>query len=154
MHNQQRFQSEHNGPCGSWGRGKSGGPWGRGKFAGFRSRYMGGSQPPVNIDETDDAYTISLFAAGLAKEQVRLTVKDDVLTVGYQPNNQPEQGEPTGSTYQEHRQGAFERQFRLNDKVLTEQISASYTDGILRVTLPKNPDTNKPAQTIAVAKGW
>jgi|GEM_PF-202021 len=151
MHNQQKFQSEQNGPCGSRGRGNVGGPWGRGKFAGFRSRYMGNAQPPVNIDETNDAYTISLFAAGITKERVRLTVKDDVLTVAYQPDNQSGPDAPTGSTYQEHRQGAFERQFRLNDKVLTDQISASYTDGILRVTLPKNPETNKPVQTIAVA---
>lgn len=110
---------------------------------------MGNTQPPVNIDETDQAYTLSLFAAGIAKQQVRLTVKDDVLTVAYQPD-QTETDAPAGKTYQEHQQGAFERQFRLNDKVLTEQISASYTDGILRVTLPKNPETNKPAQTINV----
>ena len=150
MHNQQKFQSEHSGPCGSRGRGKFGGPWGRGKWAGFRSRHLGNAQPPVNIDETDDAYTVSLFAAGIDKTQVRLTVKDDVLTVAYQPNTEPSDTQP-GSTYQEYRQGTFERQFRLNDKVLTDQISATYTDGILRVMLPKNPETNKPAQTIAVA---
>ncbi len=151
MPNQQKFQSAQNGPCGSWGRGNVGGSWGRGAFAGFRSRYMGNAQPPVNIDETDNAYTVSLFAAGLAKERVKLTVKDDVLTVSYQPDTHAGPDSPAGSTYQEYRQDAFERQFRLNDKVLTDQISASYTDGVLRVTLPKNPETNTPAQTIAVA---
>ncbi|WP_255433079.1 Hsp20 family protein [Spirosoma sp. KUDC1026] len=35
--------------------------------------------------------------------------------------------------------------------MLTDGISASYADGILRVTLPKNPETNAPAQTINVA---
>ena len=54
-------------------------------------------------------------------------------------------------TYQEYSQGSFERQFRLNNKVITETISASYADGILKVTLPKNPATNKPAQNITVA---
>lgn len=146
------------------GRGKFGGAWGRGKFDGFRAgsmfgRHMGGSnQPPINIEETDDNYVISLFAAGLSKERVTLTVKDDVLRIAYPGadagTTQETASGPanTGSyTYQEYSQRAFERAFRLNDKVLTDQISATYTDGILRVTLPKNPATNVPAQTITVA---
>ncbi|GAB4017960.1 hypothetical protein GCM10028808_50990 [Spirosoma migulaei] len=141
------------------GRGKFG-PWGRGKFGGFWGgpmfgRHGGGfHQVPVNIEETDAEYTISLFAAALVKENVKLTVKDDVLTVSYQGNDQSEANEQadTGKyTYQEYGNRSFERSFRLNDKVLTENITASYADGVLKVVLPKNPATNKPAQTITVA---
>ncbi len=107
------------------------------------------NQPPVNIEETDSAYVISLFAAGLAKDKVTLTVKNDVLTISYPGAEASETG--GNYAYQEHRQGEFERQFQLNNKVLTDSISASYADGILKVTLPKNPATNIPAQTISVA---
>lgn len=112
------------------------------------------NQPPVNIEETDSDYVISLFAAGLAKDKVTLTVKNDVLTVAYPGPNQegnPETAEQSKYSYQEHNQGAFERQFQLNNKVLVDSISASYADGILKVTLPKNPATNIPAKTISVA---
>jgi HSP20 family protein len=131
------------------GRGKFGGPWGRGKFGGFWARHAGSfGHPPVNIEENDSEYIISLFAAGLRKEQVTLTVKDDVLRIGYS-------GDTTNGsakyTYQEFNQSEFDRSFQLNGKVLTDGISASYADGILRVTLPKNPETNAPAQTINVA---
>jgi HSP20 family protein len=34
--------------------------------------------------------------------------------------------------------------------VLVDQISAGYADGILKVSLPKNPETNTPAKNIAV----
>lgn len=151
MYNKQAFQGEYKGGCGSMGRGRFGGHWGRGK-AGFWGRQMGNwGQPPINIEETDDHYTISLFAAGLTKEQVTLTVKDDVLRITYPGQPQPENPAPEANyTYQEYNQGAFERSFRLNNKVLADQISASYADGILKVTLPKNPETNKPAQTISV----
>ncbi|GAB3786839.1 hypothetical protein GCM10028818_50750 [Spirosoma horti] len=165
MYNKEAYQAGNNqagnkGGCGSMGRGRFGGPWGRGKFGGFWGgpafgRHGGGlHQAPVNIEENETSYMISLFAAGLVKENVKLSVKDDVLTISYQGTESADNAEHVTSgnyTYQEYRNRSFERSFRLNDKVLTESISASYADGILKVTLPKNPETNKPAQTITVA---
>ncbi|MCX6216284.1 Hsp20/alpha crystallin family protein [Spirosoma sp.] len=154
MYNRQAYQSEHKGGCGQMGRGGFGGKWGRGKFGGFWARQAGSFfQPPVNIQETDAEYIISLFAAGLAKENVKLSVKDDVLTISYEGDDASatnESGTTGNYTYQEHGNRPFERSFQLNDKVITENISASYADGILKVILPKNPATNKPAQTISV----
>ncbi|GAB3900348.1 Hsp20/alpha crystallin family protein [Spirosoma agri] len=152
MYNKQAFQQEYKGGCGPMGRGKFSGQWGRGKFGNFWGRHAGGfSQPPVNIENKEDAFVISLFAAGLAKEQVALTVKDDVLVISYQGADASGNSTSEGAyTYQEHNQSSFERSFRLNDKVLTELITASYADGVLKVTLPKNPETNKPGQSINV----
>ncbi|SFB93248.1 Hsp20/alpha crystallin family protein [Spirosoma endophyticum] len=156
MYNKHAFESGNKGGCGPMGRGGFGGPFGRGKFGGFFGRHAGGfhQKPPVNIEETDTEFTISLFAAGLAKENVTLSVKDDVLAISYQGTDQPADDQPATAgkyTYQEHSNRSFERSFKLNDKVITESISASYADGILKVTLPKNPATNKPAQTITVS---
>jgi HSP20 family protein len=154
MYNKQAFDASNKGNCGSWGRGKFGGPWGRGKFGGFMGRHggFGFNQVPVNIEETDNEYVISLYAAALIKEKVKLTVKDDVLTISYQGTDPSAESENNGNyTYQEYSNRSFERSFRLNDKVITDSISASYTDGVLKVILPKNPETNKPAQTISVA---
>lgn len=152
------------------GRGRFGGPWVGPTFGG---RKMGGFwggpgfgrrgggwgrtnvwHPPVNIEETDNEYVISLFAAGLAKENVTLSVKNDVLTIAYPDVNADASAESNPDdkfTYWEYQQGPFERKFQLNNKVLVDGISASYTDGILKVVLPKNPETNQPAQTITVA---
>jgi HSP20 family protein len=160
MYQKQAFQSDYKGNCGSWGRGRFGGPWGRGKFGNFwggpvLGRHAGGfGQPPINIEETDTDFVISLFAAGIVKENVTLTVKNDLLTIAYPGINQEADAESTAKnnyTYQEYTQRAFERSFQLNNKVLVENISASYTDGILKVVLPKNPATNQPAQTITIA---
>ena len=159
MYNKQAFESGNKGGCGPMGRGRFGGSWDRSKFGNFWAgsrygRHGGGShQVPVNIDETDTDYVISLFAAALIKENVKLTVKDDVLTISYQGTDEradTEQGTSGKQSYQEYQNRSFERSFRLNDKVITESISASYADGVLKVVLPKNPATNKPAQTITV----
>lgn len=160
MYQKQAFQGEYKGGCGAMGRGKWGNQhWGRGKFGHFRERWASRfAQPPVNIEETDTSFIISLFAAGLVKEQVTLTVKDDVLTIAYpgasagtEKEIDPDAAPKSKYTYQEYHQGGFEREFRLNNKVLTDSISAAYADGVLTVTLPKNPATNIPAQTISVA---
>ncbi|GAB3988625.1 hypothetical protein GCM10028807_11690 [Spirosoma daeguense] len=162
MYTKQAFETEnHKGNCGNWGGsgfgpGKFGGLWGRGRFG----RFWGGQkfgrhgwgfqQVPVNIEETENEYVISLFASALIKENVKLTVKDDVLKVSYEVADTSEN--PTGTyTYQEYSHHSFERSFQLNNKVLVDTIAATYADGVLKVTLPKNPDTNKPAQTITVA---
>ncbi|MFD2574213.1 Hsp20/alpha crystallin family protein [Spirosoma soli] len=155
MDYKQAYQSEHRSGCGPMGRSKFGGHWGRGKWGGFWGRHAGGMhQPPVNIEETDTAFVISLYAAGLIKENVTLTIKDNVLKISYPGTSQDTDAEqaPKGNfTYQEYNQGGFERSFQLNNKVLTESITAQYADGVLKVTLPKNPETNQPAQTITVA---
>ena len=167
MHSKQAFESEHKRNCGAWGgRSKFGGPWagpafGRGKFGGRGQHAWGTHRPPVNIEETDAEFVISLYAAGLVKENVKLTVKDDVLTIAYaavDTAHAQTAGTDSGAgktetgnvTYQEFSNQPFERMFQLNNKVLVDTISATYTDGILRVTLPKNPATNVPAQTITV----
>jgi len=149
MYHNQGFQGDHKGSCGSWGRHK--GNWGKGKMRGIWRQMGRFAQPPVNIEETDAQYTISLYAAGLVKNKVTLTVKNDVLVVAYPGAEETAEPNTSGYTYQEYTQGAFERHFQLNNKVLVEGISASYADGILKVTLPKNPETNKPTQTITVA---
>ncbi|MBN8825600.1 MULTISPECIES: Hsp20/alpha crystallin family protein [unclassified Spirosoma] len=157
MYNKQAFEAGHKGNCGHWGgfgRGRFGGPWGRGKAGGFWGGRHGGwfQQVPVNIEETDTDYTISLFAPALVKEHIKLAIKNDVLTISYEGTESPESAETqTKYTYQEYGHRSFERSFQLNNKVLTETISAVYTDGVLKVVLPKNPETNQPAQTISVA---
>lgn len=149
MFNKQAFESGNKGGCGPMGRGGFGGPRGRGKFGAFWGRHAGGlHQAPVNIDQTDTEFVISLFAAALVKEKVNLAVKDDVLTISY--TGPDESATSPTSTYQEYYNPSFERSFQLNDKVLTESISATYTDGVLKVILPKNPATNQPAKTITV----
>ena len=107
------------------------------------------TQPvPVNIETTADSFVLTLFAAGLRKDKIQLSVQGDVLTVAY-AGTAPAADGPR-YTHQEVRDLSFERTFQLNGKVLTENISAQYTDGILTVTLPKDPAANPPAQTIAV----
>ena len=150
--NQQGFGPKNRGCGGSFSRmfankfaGQFGGraPWGKAFGGPF------GNRKAVNIEENESEFVISLFAAGLIKSNFKVSASDDVLTIAYAV---PQESETTQSkyTYQEYEPGSFERSFQLNGKALTENMHAVYADGVLKVTLPKNPETNKPAQEIDV----
>lgn len=119
------------------------GPWGK-AFSGHL-----GNRKAANIEEDSASFKISLYAAGLVKSNFKISVTNDVLSITY---NVPagEGSNQSKYTYQEYEPGSFERSFQLNGKVVTDNISAEYTDGVLIVTLPKNPETNKPAQEVSV----
>ncbi|QIL39598.1 Hsp20/alpha crystallin family protein [Pedobacter sp. HDW13] len=114
---------------------------------GYEMFNRGFRRVPVNIEETENSFIIHLFAPALVKENLKVVTKDDVLTISYQP---AEDGPTEKFSRREYSNGAFERAFALNGKVLNEQISAAYADGILKVTLPKNPETNTPEKDILV----
>lgn len=98
-------------------------------------------QVPVNIAETDDAYELTLAAPGLKKEYFHLGVENDLLTVKLELPEANEQD--TQYTRREFALGNFERRFRLSEQIDAEQISATYQDGILKLTLPKRPEVNQ-----------
>ncbi|AHF15155.1 Hsp20/alpha crystallin family protein [Niabella soli] len=129
--------------CGGfWGRKFSeGNPWGH-KLHQFMN-----NRKAVNIEETDAAYIVALYAAGLKKEHFKISIHDEVLTIRYALN---EPGNDARYIYQEHQAGPFERSFKLNNKVLTDNVNAVYEEGVLKVTLTKNPETTKPAQEVNI----
>ncbi|WP_324674836.1 Hsp20/alpha crystallin family protein [Hymenobacter sp. GOD-10R] len=158
MYNQQANRAEaeqqfHGDPRGrgySCGHGRRWG-WGRHRHGGWPAGRL--QLVPVNIEDAEDRYVLSLFAAGLVKDNFALTVKDDVLTIAYQGPEEPADAAATSAYYtrREFRNASFERSFQLNGKVVPADITAQYTDGILTVILPKNPATTQPAQAIKVS---
>lgn len=134
--------------------------FGRG-CGGFRGQKFGGQMPPwakhfagrsanrvpVNIEENDDAYTLWVYAAGLIKENFKVSVKNDLLSIVYKATKSTDENK---YSYQEFAANDFERLFQINSNVITENINATYTDGVLKVILPKNPQTTKPEQKVNV----
>lgn len=108
-----------------------------------------GNRKAANIEENESSFKISLYAAGLIKSNFKISVTDDVLSIAYTVP-QTETPNEKQFTHQEYEPASFERSFQLNGKVLTDSLSATYIDGVLVVTLPKNPETNKPAQEVEI----
>ena len=107
---------------------------------------------PVNIRETEQHYELDVVAPGCKKEDFKINVEDNVLTIAMnQANEKKQKDEKTGWERNEYVQRAFSRSFTLDETVDLNNINASYTDGILRLTLGKNEKAKKLSKSITVS---
>ncbi|GAB3562239.1 hypothetical protein GCM10027578_04280 [Spirosoma luteolum] len=92
--------------------------------------------PAVNVKETETAFVLDLAAPGLKKDDLKVSVLKNQLTIAYKSETNSEE-KTEKFTRQEFGISQFERNFRLPKNVNAEAINATYTDGILTVELPK-----------------
>lgn len=92
--------------------------------------------PSVNSREVDDAYFIEIDLPGIKKDEISIDVKDSVLTISGERKVKEETKEE--SYYKiESKYGKFERSFTLPKNVNLDKITATSTDGVLEVIIPK-----------------
>ena len=92
--------------------------------------------PAVDISERDEAYVLDAEIPGIKKEEIRIEVKDGILTVSGERKYEHEEMKDT-YTRVERCYGNFHRSFKLPDHVEEDKIDAEYKDGVLTVTIPK-----------------
>ena len=106
---------------------------------------------PVNLRETDKTYEMEVIAPGLRKEDFKLQVSNDLLTVSFEPQpDQSDENKNDGWLRREYKMQAFTRSFNLDDTVDVNKITASYNNGILKLTLPKKENAQKISKTIEI----
>lgn len=106
---------------------------------------------PVNIQETEKSYELQVIAAGLKKEDFKLTIDKNVLQIAYDHKEENKENGSDGKWLRtEFKMKSFKRSFTMNDKVDTSKISAKYNEGILQVTLPKKETTEPSIHEISV----
>jgi len=106
---------------------------------------------PVNIRETDQSYEMSLIAPGLRKEDLKLNVTDDLLTVSYEQKEENNEEKVEESWLRkEYKMQSFSRSFTLDDSVDVNKITASYDNGVLHLSLPKKENSRRISKTIEI----
>ncbi|AHM58888.1 heat shock protein Hsp20 [Flammeovirgaceae bacterium 311] len=105
--------------------------------------------PAVNVLVNEEAYIVELLAPGLNKEQFNVELENEILTVSYkQEQKQQEESADGQSRYllKEFNSYSFSRSFTFPKGVIDEEkISATYTDGILRLQLAKREEAKPKA---------
>lgn len=99
----------------------------------------GGSsfQPRVDIVENEKAFELHVAVPGVSKDDFQIEVKDNVLTVSGERKFSSEKKEENYYAI-ETQFGSFSRSFTLPENTDSAKINASYTNGILEVTIPKD----------------
>lgn len=92
--------------------------------------------PPVDVEENADALVLTAELPGMQHEDIDIELEDGVLTIqGEKKEEQKEEG--TQGLLYERRWGSFTRKFTLPRAVDAGNITASYENGILTVSIPK-----------------
>jgi HSP20 family protein len=103
--------------------------------------------PDCDILESEDEYKILLDLPGLAKKEIGIALKNNVLTV--KGEREITAGEGEEFKRQERKRGAFARSFALPENVNSAEISANFRNGVLTVSMPKS-DKLKDTTSIPV----
>jgi HSP20 family molecular chaperone IbpA len=92
-------------------------------------------KPAYEVKETDDAFGVTVFLPGVAKDGLELTAGDgEIRIVGRRAWQQPA---GWTSLYRESASAPFELVLAHDNAIATDKIAAELTDGVLRVSLPK-----------------
>ena len=95
--------------------------------------------PNANVRETTDEYVIELAAPGLEKDEFKIEVQEDVVTIdGHHDEEKEEKSEEYHR--KEFKTTSFKRSFRLPQSVIADKVDAKYSHGILKLTLPKREE--------------
>ena len=95
----------------------------------------------TDIHETDNEYLVEAELPGILKENIQVTYEDGVLTISGQQQTDTVDEDKKGKLIRSERSLTSVRRQYLLENVKEDEIKASYSDGILKVTLPK--DSNK-----------
>ena len=93
--------------------------------------------PRVDVVEEDNAYQIHVAVPGVSKEDFKLDVNDNVLTISGERKFSKDKKETNFHIF-ETQFGTFSRAFTLPENADAGKISAKYNNGILEVTVPKD----------------
>jgi HSP20 family protein len=107
--------------------------------------------PAVNITESPDHYKVVLAAPGMKKEDFKIAVEGNMLTISSEKEQSNEENLKT-YTRKEYNYSSFSRSFTLPDEVNKEKIGASYTDGLLSIVLPRKESSVKTTATNIAVK--
>lgn len=104
-------------------------------------RHLGSSiahifSPSADASRGQDSYEITLELPGVSADDVDVSLNDHVLTVKGEKRSEHKEETDT-YFFAERRYGAFQRAFQLPSDVDTDKIDADFSNGVLKLILPK-----------------
>jgi HSP20 family protein len=96
--------------------------------------------PAVDLTENQTEYTLVAELPGMTKDDVKITINDNVLSLKGEKKAEKQVKEENWH-HIERSYGTFERSFALSTSVDKTKVKARFENGVLRVVLPKSEDS-------------
>ncbi len=111
---------------------------------------VGDFAPRVDISDDDKALMITAELPGINKEDVKITVNEDnVLTIRGEKRRE-EKHEEKNYMRVERSYGSFTRSFALPDTVISDDVKASFDNGVLTIALAKREPAKPKELEVAI----
>ncbi len=94
--------------------------------------------PACDVSEEADRYVMTVDLPGFKKEDIKIEVNDNVLTIAGERRREASTDDKKNHRF-ERSYGSFVRSFSLPTSVSSEKVEAHYEDGVLNLSLPKTP---------------
>ena len=95
----------------------------------------------TDVQETDTAFIINIDLPGFNKENIQVDLKEGYLTISASKSTQDEEQYENGKYIRKERfEGSCKRSFYIGEYANEENIKAGYTNGVLKLEIPKEPE--------------
>jgi HSP20 family protein len=107
--------------------------------------------PSLDVKETNKEILVEAELPGLEEKDISITMQNGVLTIQGEKKLEHDE-EKENYHVMERRYGSFQRSLRIPDTVDEERVEARFTNGVLRLTLPKRPEIAREQRKIEIKK--
>lgn len=91
----------------------------------------------TDVKETDNSYELEVDLPGFKKDEVKLQLSDGYLTISAEKGLDKDEEKHGRLIRQERYEGAMQRSFYVGDGLTEDDVKASFTNGVLKICLPK-----------------
>jgi len=118
-------------------------------FPSFNFNFNDNFSPKIDISEDDKNIYLEAEIPGLSKDNLKLTLQDNILTI---EGEKKTGGETKEKNYfrSERSYGSFKRSFTLPENVDGDKVAAKFNEGVLEVTIAKLEEKPKSEKVIAI----
>lgn len=110
---------------------------------------VGFATPAVDVAEDDKAYHITAELPGMSEKDIEVSLSGDTLTIKGEKRDEKEEKAKNYHVSERH-YGSFQRSFTLPDRIDRDKIDASFSAGVLTLTLPKTAEAVQQQKKIEV----
>ena len=98
----------------------------------------------TDIREKEDAYLVDIDLPGYDKKDIKISVEDGYLTVSAKTESNNDEKDEKGNFIRKERySGECSRSFYVGEDIETEDVKASFKNGILTLDIPKKEENKK-----------
>lgn len=111
----------------------------------------GSMMPAVDVIDEDSQYVVKAELPGVKREDIDVSINNGVLTINAERKMEEESKDEKGRVIRrESRYGQYLRTMTLDNSVDVKNVEADYTDGILKLVLPKAEEAKPQKIEVAV----